>query len=168
MALYIRTASLYIVTVRETYEAYVIWNFFSYVVTLVGDEQQLINILNLRGKSGRGTHPFPCKLFLRPWSAQQLLRSCRLGIVQYVVIKNLTAIAACVLESHGVYNEGSFSPEYGYVYLSLANNYSQTWALYCLVKFYLALKEELGSQVGKFVAVKCVVFVTWWQGLAST
>ena len=166
MALYIRTASLYIVTVRETYEAYVIWNFFSYVVALVGEEQQLLDILNSRSKSGRGTHPFPCKLFLKPWSAHQLLRSCRLGIVQYVIIKNLTAIAACVLESYGIYNEGSFSPEYGYVYLSLANNFSQTWALYCLVKFYLALKEELGSQVGKFVAVKCVVFVTWWQGLA--
>ena len=166
MALYIRAASLYIETIRETYEAYVIWNFFSYVVALVGDEHRMLEILNSREKSGRGTHPFPCRLCLTPWSAQQLLRSCRLGIVQYVIIKNITAIAACILESYGAYDEGSFAFTSGYLYLSAANNYSQTWALYCLVKFYVALKEEMHSQVGKFVAVKCVVFVTWWQGLA--
>ena len=38
------------------------------------------------------------------------------------------------------------------------------WALYCLMLFYLAAKEELMplKPVGKFVCVKLVVFASFW------
>lgn len=164
-ALYVRSYSLYIETARETYEAFAIWNFLAFVIALLGDEQRLLQILNQPTKKGRGKHPFPAKLLFNTWTPTDILRSCKMGVLQYVIIKNATAISACILESYGLYHEGSFSFRFGYVYLSVANNYSQSLALYCMLKFYMALKEELNHQAGKFIAIKATVFLTWWQSL---
>jgi hypothetical protein len=43
----------------------------------------------------------------------------------------------------------------------------QCWALYCLVLFYIGLKKELQplNPVGKFVAVKAIVFFSFWQSV---
>jgi Organic solute transporter Ostalpha len=39
--------------------------------------------------------------------------------------------------------EGNFSWKSGYVYVTVVTNFSQTWALYALVKFYRAAAPEL-------------------------
>lgn len=47
-------------------------------------------------------------------------------------------------------------------------NFSQSWALYCLVQFYAATKDELAhiKPLAKFLTFKSIVFLTWWQGVA--
>lgn len=54
-----------------------------------------------------------------------------------------------------------------YSYVTLVLNFSQIWALYCLVQFYHVTKYELQSinPLAKFLCFKAVVFVTWWQGV---
>jgi hypothetical protein len=46
-------------------------------------------------------------------------------------------------------------------------NFSQMWALYCLVKFYNVTHEALQSikPLAKFISFKAIVFATWWQGV---
>ncbi|KAL5542037.1 hypothetical protein UlMin_009747 [Ulmus minor] len=46
-------------------------------------------------------------------------------------------------------------------------NFSQTWALYCLVQFYSVMKEKLAptKHLAKFLVFKSIVFLTWWQGI---
>jgi Organic solute transporter Ostalpha len=52
--------------------------------------------------------------------------------------------------------------------MAIVINFSQTWALYCLVQFYAAIKDELAhiKPLAKFLVFKSIVFLTWWQGVA--
>lgn len=52
--------------------------------------------------------------------------------------------------------------------MAVVLNFSQTWALYCLVQFYTVLKDELAriKPLAKFLTFKSIVFLTWWQGIA--
>ncbi|CAD6211495.1 unnamed protein product [Miscanthus lutarioriparius] len=54
-----------------------------------------------------------------------------------------------------------------YPYIAIVINFSQTWALYCLVKFYNATHEKLQAirPLAKFISFKAIVFATWWQGV---
>ncbi|KAG6671665.1 hypothetical protein I3842_16G015600 [Carya illinoinensis] len=55
-----------------------------------------------------------------------------------------------------------------YPYLAVVLNFSQTWALYCLVQFYTVIKDKLEpiKPLAKFLTFKSIVFLTWWQGIA--
>ena len=54
-----------------------------------------------------------------------------------------------------------------YPYLAVVLNFSQTWALYCLVQFYGVIKDKLApiKPLAKFLTFKSIVFLTWWQGI---
>lgn len=54
-----------------------------------------------------------------------------------------------------------------YPYIAVVLNFSQMWALYCLVKLYNVTHERLQSikPLAKFISFKAIVFATWWQGV---
>jgi len=58
-------------------------------------------------------------------------------------------------------------PHCRYPYLAVVLNFSQTWALYCLVQFYNVIKDKLApiKPLAKFLTFKSIVFLTWWQGI---
>ena len=167
LALRFKSASIYIETIRECYEAYVIFCFFYFLIAVLGDEQPLI--MKLKQKPlDYGHHSWPISLFVSPWTmGSEILQKCKFGVFQYVIIKNFMAIVVCILASRGEYHEGKFHFNGFYLYQTLICNASQLWALYCLVLFYFATKEELAPwrPVGKFLSVKTVVFFTWWQAI---
>ena len=77
------------------------------------------------------------------------------------------SIVNLALELTGNFHEGDLSLRSGYLYVILIRSLSQTWALYCLVLFYHATAELLAPirPFPKFVAIKLVVFATFWQGI---
>ena len=193
--------AIYIETLRDLYESYVLYSFLQFLIQVLGGEEALI--LMLKDKSPtRGVHMWGFQWCVRPWlmgqpttiqqsqqqsQQQQQQQShhlpnnhhkkvqwtspffvrCKFGVLQYVLLKFISSIFVMMLELHGVYHEGDFTPKGGYLYICILTNLSQCWALYCMIFFYYATHNELSPirPVGKFLSVKALVFFTWWQSV---
>jgi hypothetical protein len=170
LALRFKNAAIYLETLRECYESYVIFCFLYYLIALLGDDHQLAQFKNkLSCKDNEfGKHMWPVNYLCNPWiTGAELLQNCKFGVFQYVLIKNLFAIMVFSLKLSGHYSADTLRWDEIYLYQCMVSNLSQIWALYCLVMFYYATLEELAQwrPVGKFLCVKSVVFFTWWQSI---
>lgn len=167
---------------RDCYEAFAMYCFGRYLVACLGGEERTIEFMERQGRASsktpllennceKGTvkHPFPMNYFLKPWKlGQWFYQVIKIGIVQYMIIKSFSAILAVILEAFSLYCEGDFKWGCGYPYIAVVLNFSQSWALYCLVQFYTVTKDELEhiKPLAKFLTFKSIVFLTWWQGVA--
>ena len=91
-------------------------------------------------------------------------RRVKQGVLQFVLIKPITAIVAILLNYYGIYNEGEWSFHYGYLYISTINNTSVSVSLYYLVLFYIATEERLKpfNPFHKFLSVKAILVMSFW------
>ncbi|OVA16003.1 Organic solute transporter Ost-alpha [Macleaya cordata] len=174
--------SVYFEILRDCYEAFAMYCFGRYLVACLGGEERTIEFMRREGRASSKTplmqhssekgvvkHPFPMNYVLKPWKlGQWFYQVVKFGIVQYMIIKSFSAILAVILEAFGVYCEGEFKLKCGYPYIAVVLNFSQSWALYCLVQFYTVTKDELAhiKPLAKFLVFKSIVFLTWWQGVA--
>ncbi|KAI9912478.1 hypothetical protein PsorP6_006496 [Peronosclerospora sorghi] len=165
LALVFNHAKLVFETVRDLYEAFVLYSFHCFLVEYLGGQAVLAS--TMRSKPAM-THvvPFCC---VRPWSmGGKFLRHTTVGILQYIPVKLLMSIVMLVTSVAGVYGEGELlNPwtSYGYVCLILSG--SQTWALYCLLLFFHGAHDELAPMRPwpKFLAIKAIIFFTYWQSV---
>jgi Organic solute transporter Ostalpha len=162
---------VYIDGIRDLYEAFVISSFVYYLIELLGGQESLVHILERKEDLSLSSHGFPLKFVMRPWVlGSEFMLQCKHGVLQYVVVKTIASVLTFFFEMFGIYGEGQFSPVVAYPYLAFFLNISVMYALYCLVKLFHAVHEELSDPVqwkplGKFLCVKGVVFFTWWQGV---
>ncbi|WCJ42820.1 hypothetical protein M5689_023604 [Euphorbia peplus] len=166
---------------RNCYEAFALYAFGSYLVACLGGETRVIQLLEneserrldlplIEGKNenqgvSRGSF---INFFCRPnIMGRDVFTIEKFGLVQYMILKTLCAFLALILELFGVYGDGEFKWNCGYSYIAIVLNFSQMWALYCLVQFYNVLHERLKpiKPLAKFISFKAIVFATWWQGL---
>ena len=163
-------ARVYMSTIRDFYEAFVIASFVYYLMELLGGQESLVQLLRRKDPSF-GRHAFPFSLVLQPWElGPEFMLQCKHGVLQYVLFKTTATILTFLCEFAGVYGEGHFEWYFAYPYLCFFQNISVMYALYCLVIFFHACSEELRHPVnwrplGKFLCIKGVVFFTWWQGV---
>lgn len=214
--------AVYIETLRDFYESYVLYSFLQYLIQVLGGEEALI--LMLKDKSPtRGVHMWGLQWCVKPWLMGQPVRKtymtndgetiisatnspngaeaipltktlaaetidssfhnvdtsqtgtglgrlsdttttagnsrkmkplkrvhwtspffvkCKFAVIQYVLLKLVCSLAIFVLEKFDVYKEGNFTYRGGYLYICILTNLSQCWALYCLIFFYYATKNE--------------------------
>lgn len=163
---------------RNCYEAFALYAFGRYLVACLGGERQVFRLLEsrkrdelsqelldkARARNRGGAYSFFCD---PDALGENLYTIIKFGLVQYMILKTLCALLALVLEPFGAYGDGEFKWNYGYPYIAAVINFSQTWALYCLVKFYNATHEKLQAirPLAKFISFKAIVFATWWQGV---
>ena len=154
-------------TLRECYEALVLWSFYKLLVGWLGDGDALrwrMREARIAGPGSRLLPPCCC------WSwtpADTFLYRCGVGIFQYVIVRLLTTIMVIPLYYTGYYEEGEFSVGNSYIWLAGIILSSQCWALYCLLQFYWDLRVELAplQPVLKFAVVKSIIFLTFYQQL---
>ncbi|KAI4330975.1 hypothetical protein MLD38_029211 [Melastoma candidum] len=167
---------------RDCYEAFAMYCFERYLIACLGGEKKTVEYMESRSivtaemplleetyAYGVVEHPFPLNCFIGEWYlGPDFYHAVKVGIVQYMIVKMICALLAMILEAFGVYGEGQFQWNCGYPYLAVVLNFSQTWALYCLVQFYSVIKDRLKpiKPLAKFLVFKSIVFLTWWQGVA--
>ncbi|KAG5549180.1 hypothetical protein RHGRI_014523 [Rhododendron griersonianum] len=141
------------------------------VIELLEDEsEKLLSKSLLEGAEDKpkSEHRTLRNFFLQPCVlGKDLLTIEKFGLVQYMILKTVCAFLALILELFGVYGDGEFKWYYGYPYIAVVLNFSQMWALYCLVQFYNVTHERLKpiKPLAKFISFKAIVFATWWQGV---
>ncbi|KDD74960.1 organic solute transporter Ostalpha, partial [Helicosporidium sp. ATCC 50920] len=135
-------AAVYISTIRDCYEAWVIYNFMSLCLAYVGGPGAVEN--KMAG----------------------FVRLTKQGALQFVIIKPILAILTVVLYATSHYAEGAWAADNAYPYLAVVYNITYTLALYALLLFYLGTHELLApfKPLLKFVLIKSVIFLTFWQG----
>ncbi|XP_062215390.1 protein LAZ1 homolog 2 [Phragmites australis] len=166
---------------RNCYEAFALYAFGRYLVACLGGERQVFRLLESRKREELSEQLLESQdkaqahnrsrvrnFFWDPNAlGENLYTIIKFGLVQYMILKTLCAFLALILELFGAYGDGEFKWNYGYPYIAVVINFSQTWALYCLVKFYNATHEKLQAirPLAKFISFKAIVFATWWQGV---
>lgn len=163
ISLVLKDYALYVDLARDCYEAYVIYLFFRLLTELMGGDHEL------RGKLEEKPikkHPIPmCCITFKPGSI--FLHRCKQLILQYVFVNPALALVTFILELTHYYDEGSFAPNRGYLWITIIDNISITLALYYLVLFYEATKEDLKEHrpIAKFLVIKSIIFFSFWQGV---
>ncbi|KAK4335256.1 DUF300 domain protein [Rhodotorula toruloides] len=100
-----------------------------------------------------------------PGEGEAFLWWMRVCIGQYVLVRPVSTLASVIGEATGYYCLASWSPKFVHIWSSAAICVSVTVAMYCVLQLYMPLKEQLKpySPVLKFLCVKSVVFLTFWQ-----
>ena len=218
-ALLWRNSKVALETLRECYEAYVIFCLLQLMILSVApDEATMRDIMDAKDPHSLH-HTKPFAWCIKDWRGMRFISMVRKGTLQYVVVKiactalelitvgipdpsrvhdvtlhmhpqhassgNLSVApfsTAGSLSSHPLpaacnateevpnwYCDGCFSRfDRPYIWVMLATNFSQIWAMYCLILYYHAFMKELAPirPLGKLLTVKAVVFFSFWQEVA--
>ena len=170
LALRFKKERIYLVAWRECFEAYVLWSFFHLMLGFLGGKRSLGARLRLRAKkTGEEylAHLPPCSWCCRRgWSSgARFVHRSAVGVYTYVLLRVLCTIMIVIAELAHAFKEEWANPVYAITTIII--NVAQFAALYCLAIFYARLHDELMPMhpLGKFLVIKAVVFLSWWQGL---
>ncbi|KAM0749066.1 DUF300-domain-containing protein [Meredithblackwellia eburnea MCA 4105] len=165
ISLYSLDLAFFVDAIRDIYEAFVIYCFFTLLVEYLGGERSLIILLHGRPPV---PHPWPVSIFFSPMDVSDpyTFLGLKRGILQYVQIKPFLAAATVILKATGTYRDGSLERDSGYTYVSIIYNVSVGLSLYCLAMFWVATHSDLQPfrPMPKFLCVKGIIFFSFWQG----
>lgn len=156
---------IYFFTVRDCYEAFVIYNFLSLCYEYLGGEGNIMS--EIRGKPIRSSCLYGTCCLVGKTYTIGFLRFCKQATLQFCLVKPVMAFVIIFLQAFGHYHDGDWSPDGGYIYTTIIYNFSVSLALYGLFLFYFATRDLLTpyEPVLKFCTVKSVIFLSFWQGV---
>ncbi|KAL4063857.1 DUF300-domain-containing protein [Scleroderma citrinum] len=166
ISLFSLEAAFFIDVIRDIYEAFVIYCFFVLLLDYLGGERSLLIMLH-------GRPPIPAIFPVSLWrsdidvSDPYTFLFLKRGILQYVQVKPMLALASSIMKATGTYNEGDFRARSGYLYVSIIYNTSICLSLWCLAVFWMCINEDLKPfrPIPKFLCVKGILFFSFWQSI---
>lgn len=165
LSLIMNKSSIYFNSIREVYEAWVIYNFLSLCLAWVGGPGAVV--LSLSGRILKPSWALMTCCFPPIPLDGRFIRRSKQGALQFVILKPILVVITFILYSKGKYEDGNFSANSSYLYITIIYTASYTIAIYALALFYVACRDLLRpyNPVPKFILIKSVVFLTYWQGV---
>eukprot|EP00755_Sulcionema_specki_P006052 Sspe_Gene.34421::Locus_16735_Transcript_1_1_Confidence_1.000_Length_924::g.34421::m.34421 len=164
LAMQFHGAAKYLDLIRDSYESYAIYTFFSLMMGLLGGTDALLRALMSEGRDTH-PHPWPLHYWAKPfYFTPTVLHRIRISILQFMVLKPLCAvIIICIPDEQYGSNFTDFTK--GYIYLTVVYNVSITIAFTGLAYFYISTKKLLKEHDPflKFLSIKGVLFLSYWQ-----
>lgn len=167
----------YLAVVKDFYEAYCIYTFLSFLISVLGRDGGRPAAVEVLSRHADHLNP-PIRCFGLAFDerkyvgnpqgkAEAVLYQCQLMAMQFVLLRPLTSIGLLIANATYGKNWDLGSPQF---FLVLIINGSIFLAFSGLVKFYHAVREDLKwcRPFPKFLCIKGVVFMTFWQGMAIT
>ena len=165
----------YLAIIKDFYEAYCIFMFLSFLIAVLGrgDREAVVDLLaknaehlkpplHFFGLCGKNKYDSPRH------KADTYLIQCQKAALQFVVFRPATSIAM-VITNHFIdgKNVTIWNVQKPQFYINMIQNISVFIAFSGLLKFYHAARDELlwCQPFPKFLCIKGVVFMTFWQGL---
>lgn len=177
------SAEGYLNILKDFYESYVIYQFLSFLIAVLGRGDRNAVVAALSQHTDHLKPPYKClNCLFHPHPsdgdmalANAVLLECQVLAMQFVFFRPVTAILNFVLElvndgnggGGDVANMGAFFLSFKF-FVVLVENVSVFLAFAGLLKFYHAVRDDLAwcQPFAKFMTIKGVVFMTFWQGLA--
>jgi len=159
LALRFMDSALYLETIRDVYEAFVVYCFLKLLLNLMGGEDICVAMIK---QTGTLKHPFPFCWFPPLHLDERFLYFCTSCTLQFCIVKPVMAAIRLGVLMAGKDNEWLWT-----VFEMTIYNISYTLALYALFLFYFSTRESLRTYnpIFKFLGVKMIVFMTYWQSL---
>ena len=157
--------SLWVHSIRDCYEAWVIYCFLQLCIEYMGGPALAVSKLE-----GQSVPPSlsTCTCCLPTLFVNAAyLRRVKQGVLQFVILKPLMAAITIIVFETGHYHEASWSPSQAYFWITLIYNLSYSVALYALALFYFGAHDALRpfKPLLKFVMIKLVIFLSFWQAV---
>jgi len=159
----------YLSIVKDFYEAYVVYQFLSFLISVLGagDRNKVVELLAKHASHleppvricgwCRGKYPFTSNRAL----ANAVLLQCQVFAMQFVFLKPLTAIAMFTCNKLNYYGEGTGPSDYRspQFWILIVQNISVFMAFSGLIKFYHAVQDDLAwcRPFPKFLCIKGIV-----------
>lgn len=167
LALHWERANSFIAPLREMYEAFVIYTFFTLLTNLLGGERDII--ISCSGRAPKPQlPPFSNYLSKVDISDPRTFLMIKRGILQYVWIKPALSLTNAVAQYFGFYRPNVIAWNSAYFWTGLFYNVSISLSLYFLALFWYCLHDDLEPYrpMPKFLCIKAVIFFSFWQGFA--
>lgn len=182
-SLVFHSAEGWLAIIKDSYEAYVIYQFLAFCIAVIGKGDRNTVVDHLSKHADHLTPPFRLfgcfeicgccvpEPYPSNWAlADAILTQCQAFALQFVLFRPLTTIGVVVCTQLGYYGAGDGPADYRspQFWFTVIQNISIFTAFAGLLKFYHAVDSELAwcRPFAKFLCIKGVVFMTFWQGLA--
>ncbi|XP_071846633.1 transmembrane protein 184C-like [Apostichopus japonicus] len=155
-------SAIYLDTICACYKSFVLYCFLFYLIHYLTEHYDVENHL-AKKEQIKSPVPFCC---IKPGPNKRLLRRCRNGVLNFVVLGPILALGLILAYSMDRnYTQGEFSPSGTWFWLTIVNILSQLWASYCLTVFYNATSEETYPlrALPQMLCVKFCIFISFLQ-----
>lgn len=166
------SAETYLSLLKDLYEAYIIYTFLSFLIAVLarGNRNAVINLLAQHADHLKPPIKFKFwtkkQTFATPrHKAEAVLDQCQILCMQFVFIRPVTSVITIICDA---IHESSWDYRYPQFYIMWIVNISIFFAFTGLLRFYHVVKNDLNwiNPFAKFLCIKGVVFLTFWQGIA--